>query len=62
MTQASKLLPHAARAELAKAAETPNTQKDPLAKLKAIDRTIARIRAQYPTYFRAEDADKNGRS
>lgn len=48
------LLPADARKMLKKAAETPVTGADPLARTKAIDRAAAIIKARYPEYFRKE--------
>ena len=44
-------LPYEARMTLAKAAQTPVTDADPLARLKAIDAAHERIRARFPELF-----------
>ncbi len=48
------MLPADARAMLKKAAETHITKADSLARIKAIDRAAAIIKARYPEYFRKE--------
>lgn len=45
------LLPPDAIAQLQKAAQTPNTASDPLARVKAIQQATERIKTQYPTHF-----------
>lgn len=46
-----KQLPYEARETLARAARTPITTTDPLARLKAIDVAIERIRVKFPRLF-----------
>jgi hypothetical protein len=48
------LLPWPAREALRRAAETPVTDADPLARRRAIDKTLQRLRNQYPDYFRKD--------
>jgi hypothetical protein len=48
------ILPKAAREALMKAAETPVTKHDPLARRKAVDRAIEWVKYQYPDYFTKE--------
>ncbi len=50
-----KLLPLVAREALQRAACTPVNEGDPMARLKAIDKTIQGLRAKYPQFFRKED-------
>lgn len=50
----STSLPPAAAKQLKQAAQTPNTARDPLAKQKAIETATAKIRREYPHYFRVE--------
>ena len=47
-----EILPWEAVQMLTRAAKTPVTEKDPLARLKAIEEADRRIRRQYPRYFR----------
>lgn len=49
---AQKLLPAEARLRLIKAAQTPNTDRDPNAREKAIDEAVAWSRLRYPDHFR----------
>lgn len=50
--KAQKLLPAEARQRLIKAAQTPNTDRDPNASEKAIDEAVAWARLRYPDHFR----------
>lgn len=50
----AQVLPPAARAALQRAAKTA-TDQDPLARVRAIEETIQRLRSQYPEFFRKED-------
>lgn len=50
------VLPHAAREALRRAAATPVSDADPLARMKAINRATEQIRRQYPQFFRSEGA------
>ncbi|MDD4913301.1 MAG: hypothetical protein PHP57_13490 [Sideroxydans sp.] len=45
-------LPEEAQRLLREAAKTPNTPKDPMAKIKAIDAAVAKVKSQYPSYFK----------
>lgn len=47
----AQVLPTAAAMLLRQAAETVNTA-DPLTRVKAIERAIARVKREWPTYFR----------
>lgn len=51
----STSLPPAAAKQLKLAAQTPNTVRDPLAKQKAIEVATAKVRREYPQYFRVEE-------
>lgn len=51
-TQPSKQLPFDIRAALVRAAQTPNSVFDPLARVKAIDAAHARARAHSPKLFK----------
>jgi len=53
------LLPPDAIAQLQKAAQTPNTASDPLARVKAIQQATERVKAQYPTHFTQEKYHEN---
>lgn len=48
------LLPPTAAKQLQQAAETPITRSDSLARVKAVEKTTERIKAQYPQYFRKD--------
>ena len=48
----STLLPKDARELLQRAARTPVTPEDPLARTKAIDKATQQIKRKYPHYFR----------
>jgi hypothetical protein len=56
-TRASKLFPLEVRAMLQRAAQTPISFGDPYARMKAVNRAIARARQMHPDYFRADDPD-----
>lgn len=49
--QLSEQLPYEARMTLVKAAQTPITRADPLARRKAIDAAMERIKARFPGLF-----------
>lgn len=51
----STVLPERAARILREAAQTENTRADPHARAKAIDRATARIKREYPDYFRHDD-------
>jgi hypothetical protein len=53
------LLPEDARQILMKAASTPVTKYDPLARIKAIEKAERRIRSMYPYLFRESDDEQN---
>ena len=46
-----KPLPPANVLQLQRAAQTPITRDDPLARVKAIEKTPQRIKSQYPQFF-----------
>ncbi len=46
------VLPIPAQIELMKAAQVKNTPSDPMARRKAMDLAIERVKTRYPTYFR----------
>jgi len=48
----AQLLPPAAREALKRAAQTPVSEFDPLARVKAIEKCLERLRRQYPEHFR----------
>lgn len=48
----NSLLPVDAQIELMRAAQTPITEDDPLARRKAVDKAIERVKSRYPNYFR----------
>jgi hypothetical protein len=50
----SKVLPADAVAQLQRAALTPITAADPLARVKAIEQTTRRIKVQHPQFFKVE--------
>jgi len=58
----ANLLPKSAVEILQQAAKTPIPQNDPLARVKAIDKSIARVKRNWPQYFRkvGDWHDKNG--
>lgn len=47
-----KLLPCAAAVLLQQAAQTPTPVNDPLARVKAIDKAIERVKRQCPQFFK----------
>jgi len=47
-----KALPMDAQADLKAAAQTPITPEDPLARVKAIDHAIQRVKQRYPHLFK----------
>ncbi len=51
MTPPAQVLPPAGVAILQQAAQTPNTEQDPKAKLKAVEAAIERVKTLYPHYF-----------
>lgn len=52
--QAHQLYPVAAQAILQRAAQTPITPDDPLARVKAIDKANQQVKQLFPQYFRKE--------
>lgn len=46
------VLPRPAALALRRAAETPDDPKDPLAKIKAIEHATAKIKNEYPFFFK----------
>lgn len=48
------VLPVEAIALLQRAAKTPVTDADPLARVKAIEQATAKVKREYPTYFQKE--------
>ncbi len=48
------VLPGPAQLDLMRAAKTPITADDPLARVKAIEQAIKRIKSKYPSHFRKE--------
>lgn len=54
MTEASRLLPADAVAELQRAAQTPITATDPLARVKAIEQATKRVKANHPQFFKEQ--------
>lgn len=50
----AQVLPPAAREALKRAAMT-STDHAPLARVRALEETIQRLRSQYPEFFRKED-------
>jgi hypothetical protein len=49
------LLPLPAQSLLRSAAATHNSPRDPLARQRAVEHTIRRVRRDYPDYFREDD-------
>ncbi|WP_369952292.1 hypothetical protein [Ralstonia syzygii] len=47
-----QVLPAAAIAQLQRAAQTPITRGDPLARAVAIEQAVQRIKREYPDYFK----------
>lgn len=52
--QPHQLLPPQAQAILRRAAIQPVTESDPLARVKAIEQAIKRIKQQHPTFFKKD--------
>ncbi len=50
-------LPLEAQRILMRAAQTPVTAADPLARTKAIEKATQRVRSMFPTYFQTESDD-----
>jgi len=57
MTTATTLLPPGVSAALMRAAQTPVTDSDPLARQRAIEEVNRKARLRHPEYFREEDFD-----
>lgn len=55
-TPLHNLLPPDAQATLMRAAATPTPEDDPMARIRAIDRAILRVRRTYPGRFNTEQA------
>lgn len=53
----ASVLPASAARLLQQAAQVPITQDDPLARVKAIERAIERVKRGYPQFFRQESDD-----
>lgn len=51
----STVLPPAARVKLQQAAQTPITRADPLARVKAIEKAIERVKREYPQFFQTKE-------
>ncbi|HHV49103.1 MAG TPA: hypothetical protein GXX56_09120 [Rhodocyclaceae bacterium] len=51
----SNLLPEDARRALINAAQTPITRADPLARVKAIEKAIERVKREYPQFFQTKE-------
>jgi hypothetical protein len=50
--QFNNVLPKEAQRELMRAAQTPITEQDPLARRKAIDKAVERVQAKWPQFFK----------
>lgn len=50
--RACRVLPSIPAKLLQRAAETRNTLTDPLARLKAVEKAIEKVKKEYPEYFR----------
>ena len=50
--QFNNVLPKEAQLELMRAAQTPITEQDPLARRKAIDKAVERVQAKWPQFFK----------
>ena len=48
----NNVLPIEAQRELMRAAQTPITEQDPLARRKAIDKATERVKAKWPQFFK----------
>lgn len=59
---AHNVLPSDAQAMLRRAAATRNTDDDPLARIKAVNMAISRVRRQYPDCFQPEEARSSSKS
>lgn len=53
-------LPIEAQRMLRRAAETPITEQDPLARRRAVDRAIERVQMLYPNHFKHRKEPHNG--
>ena len=51
----AKLLPLEAAKLLQQAAQTPITRADPLARVKAIEKAIERVKREYPQFFQTKE-------
>ena len=56
---AANPLPPAAIAQLQRAAQTPITADDPLARVKAIEQATARVKRDYPEFFNQEQCNED---
>ena len=52
---ANVLLPRDAAKLLQQAAQTPITRADPLARVKAIEKAIERVKREYPQFFQTKE-------
>lgn len=55
MTEPIQILPADAIAQLQRAALTPITEDDPLARVKAIEQATRRIKMQHPQFFKGSN-------
>ena len=55
MSNISAHLPWNASSMLMKAAKTPITKDDPMARVKAIEQAILLLKLHYPNYFRQDE-------
>lgn len=53
----STTLPSEAVAKLTAAAKTPNTDADPLARQKAIEKVTAELKQKYPQFYKEEELE-----
>lgn len=53
----ASIFPRHAAEILRQAGETPIPPHDPLARRKAVDKAIERVKREYPSYFRQESSD-----
>lgn len=51
----ANVLPRDAVKLLQQAAQTPITRADPLARVKAIDKAIERVKREYPQFFQTKE-------
>ena len=51
----AKVLPPEAARLLQQAAQTPITRADPLARVKAIEKAIERVKREYPQFFQTKE-------